>query len=431
MTELLRATILHSTANPFRQTDSLAFHADGGLLIRDGYIAACGDFAALQQPGIPVTDLRPGYLLPGFIDTHVHFPQLRILGGLGHQLLDWLEQHALPEEARMADLPLAARIAQAFTRHLAAHGTTTALAFGAHFAPATAELFLAAQHTGLRLISGMVLADRLLRPDLHQTPAAAYQECTGLIRQFHQQGRLLYAVTPRFALANSEAMLEVCQALVRENPGLRIQSHLNENPDEIATVARLFPWAADYFAVYERYGLCGPLTVMAHNVHPQPRELASLAQTRTSIAHCPCSNSALGSGVFPLHRHLGAGVHFALGTDVGGGIGFGMPKEALAAYLVQRVGPEPHLLDPAHLLYLATLAGAEALGLAELTGNFVAGKVADLVHLRPPPDSPLAASLELAETPERILAALFTQAGPESVRQVRVDGAIIYSGATA
>ncbi len=428
MTELLRATILHTTANPFHTDRALAFYGDGGLLVRDGRIAACGDFAALQQPGVPVVDLRGGYLLPGFIDTHLHFPQLRIIGGLGHQLLDWLEQHALPEESRMADIGHAARIAQGFTHQLAAHGTTTALVFGAHFAPATAALFTAAADTGLRMISGMVLADRLLRPDLHQTPETAYLDCTRLIQQFHGEGRLHYAVTPRFALSNSEAMLEVCQTLLREHKGLRIQSHLNENLQEIEAVKGLFPWANDYFAVYERYDLCGPQSVMAHNVHPQASELERLATTKTSVAHCPCSNSALGSGMFPLRRHLDAGVHFALGTDVGGGIGFGMPKEALQAYLVQRVAPDGVSLSPAHLLYLATLAGAEALGLADLTGNFAVGKAADLVYLKPPSGSALRASLELAETPESILSALFTQAGRESVRQVRVEGHVIFAG---
>ena len=189
--------------------------------------------------------------------------------------------------------------------------------------------------------------------------------------------------------------------------------------------------AADYFAIYERFGLAGPHAVMAHNVHPQASELERLASTNTSIAHCPCSNSALGSGMFPLRRHLAAGVHFALGTDVGGGTGFGLPKEALQAYLVQRVAPDGVLLHPSHLLYLATLAGAEALGLGELTGNFAAGKAADLVYLKPPAGSALAASLELAETPSRILAALFAQAGSESVRQVRVDGQVIHEGASS
>lgn len=433
MRELLRATILHARANPFRTEGAIEYQKDGGLLISDGRIAGCGDFAALREAHreVPVNDLRPGYLLPGFIDTHLHFPQVRIMGGLGHQLLDWLEHHALPEEARMADLAHATRVAQAFTHALVAHGTTTALVFGAHFAPATAALFAAAVATGLRLVSGMVLSDRHLRPELHQTPAAAYRESSELIRQFHGQGRLLYAVTPRFALSTSEAMLEVCQTLMAETPGLRFQSHLNENALEIATVARLFPWATDYLHVYERYGLCGSRSTLAHNVHPRTAELERLAASNTSIAHCPCSNAALGSGIFPMRRHVEAGVHFALGTDVGGGTGFGMPKEALQASLLQRLSPDGLLVDPERLLYLATLAGAEALGLAHLTGNFAEGKAADVVYLRPPSGSPLALSLELAGDPSRILGAIFTQAGPESIRQTRVDGEVIYQAETA
>ena len=422
MAELLRATILHAISS-----DRVGFHEDGGLVVEAGWIAACGDFREMRgaHPDALVRDLRGGFLLPGFVDTHIHFPQLRIVGGLGHSLLDWLEHQALPEEARMADTVHAARVAQGFVDVLVAHGTTTALVFGAHFGAATAELFVAAERRGLRLLSGLVLSDRLLRHELHQTPEVAYRESSELIRRFHGQGRLLYAVTPRFALSTSEAMLEVCQTLVRENVGVRIQSHLNENPMEIAEVRRLFPGAPDYFGVYERYGLCGPRAVMAHNVHPAAGELKRLAASGTSVAHCPCSNAALGSGLFPFQRHLEAGVHVSLGTDVGGGTGVGMVKEALQAHLMQRVMPDGARLHPGRLLYLATLAGAEALGLADLTGNFAVGKAADFVYLKPPEGGPLAWALELRRDASDILAALFTQAGPESIREVRVDGELI------
>jgi len=165
---------------------------------------------------------------------------------------------------------------------------------------------------------------------------------------------------------------------------------------------------------------------MAHNVHPADGELERLASAGTSIAHCPCSNAALGSGVFPLRRHLDAGVHVALGTDIGGGTGFGMLKEALQAHLMQRVAPDGLMLDPARLLYLSTLAGAEALGLDAEVGDFRAGKAADFVHLRPQDDSVLAAVLRRVERPDQALAALFTLAGSESVREVRVEGSVVY-----
>ena len=428
--ELLRAPLFHTPRNPFLEDRALVSHEDGGLLIRNGRIAASGDFETIRaaHPEAITTDLRGGFLLPGLIDTHVHFPQLRVLGGLGRTLLDWLDVCALPEEARMSDESYARETASAFVHALASHGTTTALVFGAHFAAATAALFEAGRASGLRIASGLVMSDRQLHPELHQTPEAAYRDCKDLIRCFHGRGRLLYAVTPRFALSASEAMLEVCQTLRQEHDGLLFQTHLNENPQEIAEVARLFPWASDYLAVYERYGLGGGGAVMAHNVHPTASEFDRLAAEGTTIAHCPCSNAALGSGLFALKRHLKAGVRVALGTDVGGGTGFGMLKEALQAYLLQRVAPEGAMLDAAQMLYLATRAGAEALGLENETGDFQTGKSADLVYIRPPANTPLAAVLERADTSEQALAAIFTLAGSESVCEVRVEGSIVHKG---
>ena len=426
--ELLRAGVFHTPRNPFKDDAALEALEDGALLIRDGKIVAAGDYSALHAShrGVPVTDLRGGFLLPGFIDTHIHFPQLRVLGGLGCTLLDWLETVALPEEARMAGHAYACETARRFVHTLAAHGTTTALVFGAHFSDATAALFEAGSAAGLRIVAGLVLSDRRLRPELHQTPERAYRESKDLIQRFHGQDRLLYAVTPRFALSASEAILEVCQTLLRENPGVRFQTHINENAEEIAEVARLFPWADDYLNVYEKFQLIGSRSVLAHNVHALDSTLARLASSGTSVAHCPCSNAALGNGIMPLRKHLAAGVKVALGTDVGGGTGFGMLKESLQAYLLQRLLPDGVMLSPAHLLYLATRAGAEALGLADEIGDFTPGKSADFTYFKPPPDSPLAAVVEAAPDMSRILAALFTLGGSESVCEVRVAGARVY-----
>jgi len=426
--ELLRVPFFHTVANPFHDDRALMSHEDGALLIRNGQIAASGDYQTVRAEcgDVPTTDWRGGVLLPGLVDAHVHFPQVRIIGGIGLALFDWLEALALPEESRMADVAYARQTAETFVRALAAHGTTTALVFGAHFAPATAALFDAAGAAGLRVASGLVLSDRLLRPDLHQTPEEAYRTSLDLIRRYHGRGRLLYVVTPRFARSTSEAMLEVCQTLLREHDTVRAQSHINESPHEVAEVARLFPWARDYFAVYERYGLAGRRAVLAHNVHPTAAELERLAADRTTVAHCPASNAVLGSGIFPLRRHLDAGVACALGTDVGGGTGFGMLKEALQAYLMQRVAPDGFTLDPGMLLYFATRAGAEALGLESEIGDLRAGKAADFVYLRPPANSPLDVVLRHAESPRHALGALFMLAGPESVREVRVAGSKIF-----
>jgi len=432
MIEIFRATIFHTPQNPFRlemgDPRALISHDDGGLAVDGGRVVACGDYASIRSrnPEAHIIDWRGGFLLPGFVDTHTHFPQLRILGAMGRPLLDWLSTVALPEEARMADRQYAADTARLFLRALASHGTTTALVFGAHFAPATAALFDEALASRLRIASGLVVSDRGLRPDVHASPEAAYEQSAALIDRYHKRGRLLYAVTPRFALSTSEAMLEVCQQLLRDYPDVRLQTHINENPDEVVEVGRLFPWAADYLAVYERYGLNGPRSVMAHNVHATPSQLERFADAKSAIAHCPSSNVALASGWFPLRPHVAAGVKCALGTDVGGGLGFGMMKEALHAYLMQRVAPDPQPLDAARLLYLSTRAGAEALGVDAETGDFQSGKSADFVYLRPPPDSVLDIVVRHARTADEALQSIFTLAGAESVRDVRVGGDSVF-----
>jgi guanine deaminase len=428
--EILRAAVFHTPRNPFSDATALATFTDGALAICAGRIAACGDYIAVraQYPDAMVRDLRGGCILPGLIDTHVHFPQLRITGGLGHSLPDWLDMVALPEETRMADPARARAVAREFVHGLASHGTTTALVFGAHFAEATAELFEAASRRGLRLISGLVLSDRLLSPCLLQTTDAAWRDSTSLIERYHGTGRLSYAVTPRFAASAGEPMLEVCQTLLRENPSLIFTTHINENLAEIEQVTLLFPQASDYLAVYEKYDLIGRRSVLAHSVHTDAAQLARLAAQNACIAHCPCSNAALGSGIFPMRRHLDSQVRFALGTDIGAGTGFGLLKEALQAYLLQRIAPEPITLSAAQMLWLATRAGAEALSLEEETGDFTVGKAADLVYFRPSPGTTLHAVLANTDEPERILAALLTLAGPDSVGEVRVEGDTVFEG---
>lgn len=426
---IIRSTIFHTPQNAFHHADALIALADGALAIEDGRIVRCGDYKEIANawPDAPVRDLRGGCIVPGFVDTHVHFPQVRILGGLGYSLLDWLQQLTLPEEASLADTARAAILAKEFIHALVSHGTTTALVFGSHFSEATAALFLAAEAVGLRVTSGLVMADRLLLHELHQTPVAAYEASRALIERFHNRGRLRYAVTPRFALSASEAMLDAAATLVREDPSLFFTTHMNENLAEIEEVNRLFPHAGDYFGVYERAGLAGPNAVFAHDVHVTESELRRLSASGSSVAHCPSSNAALGSGVFPLARHLAHGVRFALGTDVGAGTGFGIAKEALQCYLQQRVAVHPVAVTPAQMLYLSTRAGAEALGLSDETGDFAPGKAADFVYLQAPAGSVLEGVLTQAESPECMLAALFTMAGAESVIEVQVAGEVVHS----
>ncbi|GAA3832900.1 guanine deaminase [Nocardioides panacisoli] len=421
---LFRGTLLDTPADPFTG-GALRVDVDGGLLVRDGEIVARSAYDDLRRahPDEDVVDLRGGLVLPGFVDTHVHFPQVRVIGGLGMPLLDWLDRCALPEEARMQDPAYAAAVAPEFVRGLASAGTTSALVFGAHYAPAVDLLFEEASAQGLRITSGLVVSDRRLRDDLLTTPARAHAESLALADRWHGVGRNRYAVIPRFALSCSEELLAACGAVLAEVPGAMFTSHVNENEREIAEVARLC--GTHYTGSYDRHGLCGPHSVLAHDVHPTDPELELMAERGTTVAHCPTSNATLGSGLFPLARHVAHGVRVALGSDVGAGTGFSLLKEGLQAYFAQQLlGPDGYPLGPAHLLHLATAAGAQALGLGEV-GDLSVGKRFDAVWLRPADGTPLAVGLAHAADGEDALARAFALGTPADVGGVWVDGALV------
>ena len=416
--QIVRAQVMHTP-----RADALEAFSDGAVAFDDGRIVAIGSFTQIREahPGAEVRDERDALLLPGLVDTHVHFPQLPIIGAMGLGLLEWLQQRALPQEARLADPVYARAVAREFLDGLAANGTTTALVFGSHFAEAQDALFEEAERKGLRIASGLVVSDRNLLPELHVDPQAAYDAGAALARRWHGRGRLRYAVTPRFSLSCTDGMLESCGALHAE-VGALVTSHINESPAEVEAVARLFEWSEDYLETYERFGLVTSSTVLAHNDHPRDAELARLAAAGTSVAHCPESNAFLGSGLFPMRRHLDHGVKVALGTDVGAGTGFSLFKEGLMAYELQMLREDGVWLGPAELLHLATRAGALALGLADEVGDLSPGKAADFVLVRPPEGSTLAAVLRHSDSPEQSLGATFALAREESVAEVRVAG---------
>jgi guanine deaminase len=419
---LYRAQVLDTPGDPFRGA-GLRADADAGLLVVDGVIVERGPYAAVRHdhPDEPVVDLRSGLLLPGFVDTHVHYPQMRAIGALGMPLLEWLDRCALPEEARLADAAYAREVAGEFVASLADSGTTTALVFGSHFAPAVDLLFEQATERGLRITCGLVVGDRMLRPELHTTPQRAYSEARELAGRWHDNRRTRYAVTPRFSLSCTDELLASCAAVQDDTDGCLLTSHINENPAEIAKVRELF--GCGYLESYDRHGLVGPSSVFAHNVHPTDAELTLMAAKGASIAHCPTSNAALGSGLFPLDRHLASGVRVALGCDVGAGTGFCLFKEGLQAYFMQRLrGPEGVPLTSAHLLYLATAAGAGALGLGDEIGDLGAGRRFDAIWLDPPAGSPLEIGLRHADGPSDALAKVFALATPHDVRGVWVEG---------
>lgn len=419
---LVRARVMDTPDDPFAG-GVLRSEEDAGLLVVDGTIAARGSFASLRaaHPDEEVLHLPDGVLLPGFVDTHVHYPQVRVIGSLGLPLLEWLDRCALPEECRLADLPYAAEVAREFVRGLVASGTTSALVFGSHFPGAVDLLFEEASRVGLRVTSGLVVSDRGLPEPLLTTPERAYDEARGLAQRWHGTGRNRYAVTPRFSFSASEAVLDACAAVLKDEPGTWFTSHVNENPAEVAAVGELFADALHYVGTYDAHGLVGERSVLAHNVHPTDDELTMLAGRRAAVAHCPTSNSALGSGLFPLRRHVDHGVRVALGSDVGAGTGFSLLKEGLqAAFMQSLLGPDGLPLTPAHLLFLATRAGALALGLE--VGDLSVGRPFDAVWVLPERGDPLDIGLRHADSPEAALAKVFSLGTPSDVAAVWVAG---------
>lgn len=432
---IYRATVLDTPGDlgDLGEPASLRAEQDCALVVRDGVIVARTDpaAAATDYPDEEVVDLREGVLLPGMVDTHVHFPQLRAIGGLGMGLLRWLEERALPEESRLVDDAYARAVAGEFLAALVGSGTTTALVFGSHFASAVDILFEQADRAGLRVTSGLVVSDRILRDDLLCTPEQALAAGQELAQRWHGHRRLRYAVTPRFSLSSTDAMLQSCADLLTwgseqfggSSAGLWFTSHLNETTEEIAEVRALFPGTTDYTDTYARRGLLTDRSVLAHNVHPNAAELQTLAGAGAAVAHCPSSNSALGSGLFPMADHRGAGVHVALGSDVGAGTGFCLLKEGLQAYFVQRLrGDDGVELTAADLLHLATRSGAIALGLGDQVGDLSVGKAFDALWLRPRAGGTLQSTLGHAVDAADALAKIFTLGSPADIEAVWVGG---------
>lgn len=428
MRRLILGHLLHVPVDPFAAGGGLEAVFDGALLVEHGRVADTGtaDRLRREHADAEVVDHRGAWLLPGLVDGHVHFPQLPVMGVLGMRLLDWLRERTLPHEACLADPEHARREARAFLAALTRHGTTTALVFGAHHATAMEVFFEEAEASGLRIAAGLNLSDRELLPALHTDGPRAVRESADLMARWHGRGRLRYAVTPRFAVSASDAILGACAELLVGREDVLFTTHLNETPEEIAVVRGHFPEARDYLDVYDRHALVAPRSVFAHDVHPRERELARLAESGAVVCHCAGSNQFIGSGLFPMRRHRAHGVRLMLGSDVGGGPGFGMLAEARTAYQTQMLrGEDGEPLDAPRLLWLLTAGGAAAIGLGDEVGDFRVGKAADLVALAPPEDGTLAERLRHARDADDALSALIALACEHDVREVRVAGEVV------
>ena len=382
-THAYRAAILHSIADPAEVgiEASYQYFDDGLLLVENGRIKAVGHAADLLPglQGVAISQYPNALITPGFIDTHIHFPQTGMIASYGEQLLDWLNTYTFPTERQFADPAHAAEVAEIFLQELLRNGTTTALVFGTVHKQSVDAFFEASAKRNLRMIAGKVLMDRNAPDYLTDTPESGYADSKELIERWHGKGRLHYAVTPRFAPTSSPEQLSLAGELFQQYPGLYMHTHLSENRQEIEWVKGLFPERKGYLDVYDHYRLIGPRAVFAHGVHLCDDECRRLAETGSAVAFCPTSNLFLGSGLFDLEKLEGHGVRVGLGTDVGAGTSFSQLQSLNEAYKVMQL--QGKKLDPFKSLYLATLGGARALYLDDKLGNFTSGKDADFVVL--------------------------------------------------
>jgi guanine deaminase len=402
MIQAFRAEILSIPRDPGNDPEAVRHEPDGLLVVEDGVVAARGPYAELagRYAQVPVETL-PGLVVPGFVDAHVHYPQTDRIAAHGEQLLDWLERHIFPAEKAFVDKAHADAVAAFFLDELLRNGTTSALVYPTVHPQSVDALFEAASARDMRVISGKVLMD--LGPQgLNDTVASGRAESEALMRRWRAVGRLGYAITPRFALASSDAQLADAGALLAEHPDVLMHTHLAENVRECAEVAARFPEAADYLDVYDRFGLVTKRSIFAHGIHLPDRACGRLRQSGAGVAVCPSSNLFLGSGYFDFAQAERHGLRLGLGTDIGAGTTFSLLHTQGLAY--QAAQAKGTTLDPFRALWLATAGSADLLHIGDRVGGLEPGQEADFLVLDPQATPLLARRTCGAELAERLFA---------------------------
>lgn len=422
-----RASILHFHADPDLDNDATQWHEDGLLIVREGRIEAAGDYAQLHAslpPDTAVTDYRGKLIVPGFIDTHLHFPQTDIIASPAPGLLPWLEQYTFPAERRFAEPEHAGEVAEFFLDQLLRCGTTTAMVY-CTVDPESAEAFFSAsEKRNLRMVAGKVLMDRNCPGFLRDTAEGGARDTEDLIRKWHKRGRQLVAITPRFAPTSSDAQLQLAGELARAYPDTYIQTHVAESTDEVAWVRQLFPSARSYLDVYDRIGLLRPRAMYGHGIWLDDADFRRMAETQAAIAVCPTSNLFLGSGLFDFARADAARVPLSLATDVGGGTSFSMLQTMNEAFKVARMGGTA--LSALRLFYLATLGAARSMQLEGTIGSFAPGAEADFIVLDPQATPLLARRTARTGSLEELLFALALLGDDRSVAATYAVGCNVH-----
>jgi guanine deaminase len=382
-----RASFVDCVDDPFytSESESIRYIFDGLMVVENGIIQDFGCYELLHKKylNIPITSYENLLILPGFIDLHVHYPQTEMIAAYGEKLLGWLNKYTFPTEAKFKNHEYAQKIAAFFLDELLRNGTTTALVLAAVFPESVDAFFQEAERRNLRMIAGKVMMDRNAPENLLDTAHTSYEDSGKLIQKWHQKDRLLYAVTPRFAITSTPEQLRLAGQLIQEFPDVYLHTHLSENQQELDFTAELYPDSLDYLDVYEQFNLVTSKSIFAHGIYLSDSEFNRLSQAQSTIAFCPTSNLFIGSGLFKLNQAKSPHypISVGLGTDVGGGSSFSLLRTAHEAYKVTHL--QGTVFSGLQGLFMATLGGARALSLEDKLGNFEVGKEADFIVVNP------------------------------------------------
>ncbi|MQR00595.1 guanine deaminase [Glaciimonas soli] len=422
-----RASVLHFTADPAFHENAYSWHEDGLLIVKDGHIVAAGDYQHLKDKlphDVMPLDYRGKIIMPGFIDTHVHYPQTDMIASPSPGLLPWLEKYTFPTERKFEDRAHAAQVADFFLDQLLSCGTTSAMVYCTVHQESVHAFFHESTKRNLRMAAGKVLMDRNCPEFLRDTAEGGVRESEELIERWHNKGRQMYAITPRFAPTSTDAQLQLAGELAQKYPDVYLQTHVAENTDEVAWVKSLFPEARSYLDVYDKYGMLRPRSMYGHCIYLDDSDRKRMAETKSAVSVCPTSNMFLGSGLFNFSRADELHVPLSLATDVGGGTSFSMLQTMNAAYKMARLGST--YLPALRMFYMATLGGARSMQLEGTIGNFVKGAEADFIILDPQATPLLERRTGHSESLEELLFALAMLGDDRSINATYAAGVKVY-----
>lgn len=425
----IRGAALTFIADPFytNPAESYQYFEDALIIMENGRIESVSDYSPQTAESLPVEHFPDAVICPGFIDCHLHYPQTQMIGAFGEQLIEWLNTYTFVAEQDFANLSHAQRVAKVFLSELLRCGTTTASVYCTVHPQSVEAFFETSSEFNTRMIAGKVMMDRNAPEALLDNAETAYADSLRLLEKWHNHGRQLYAVTPRFAPTSTPEELRAAARLWGEHPGTYLQTHLSENEGELAWVRELFPECDRYLDVYKKFSLIGPRSVFGHCIHLGEEDFADFQTSGAAMAHCPTSNLFLGSGFFKLYeaKKPERPVKVGLGTDVGGGTSFSILQTLNEAYKVAQMNQTR--LNSIQGFYLATRGGAEALDLADHIGSIAPGFEADMVVLDLKATPLIEFRMEFAKTLAEKLFVFMTLGDDRAVRATYVAGRKVHS----